>query len=148
MCRSPIVSLSSPANGATYTFPGSFPVTATVNNLGQPHHPGELLRQQYLFQTVTTAPYSVPTRHHSGTYTFRQPPPKLITARGPGFQPVSVTVNPPIPKLQVEWAQRPIRRISTELVDIARTRPASDRKEDWRRGAYGQITTTAANATS
>src|SRR5258706_10355626 len=34
-CDRPLVSITSPANGATYTLPTSFPVTATVDNQGQ-----------------------------------------------------------------------------------------------------------------
>src|SRR5258706_3025656 len=35
ICFHPFVSMTSPANGATYTLPASFPVTATVDNSGQ-----------------------------------------------------------------------------------------------------------------
>src|SRR6267143_1865109 len=56
ICHAPLVSLSSPANGATYTLPTSFPVTATVNNFDQPITQVNFFVNNTIFQTVTTAP--------------------------------------------------------------------------------------------
>ncbi len=72
ICTAPTVSITSPANGATYTLPTSFPVTATVDNAGQSITQVDFYVNGTVFQTVTTAPYSVTyTPPAPGTYTFR-----------------------------------------------------------------------------
>src|SRR5882672_313068 len=71
-CRAPSVSITSPVNGATYTVPVSISVTATVSNTGQPITQVDFYVNNTLFQTVTTAPYSVTyTPSAPGTYTFK-----------------------------------------------------------------------------
>src|SRR5882724_1842489 len=72
VCEAPVVSITSPANGATYTSPASFPVTATVDNGGQSITRVDFYVNGTVFQTGTTAPYSVTyTPPAPGTYTFR-----------------------------------------------------------------------------
>jgi len=72
LCFAPSVSINPPANGATYALPGSVPVTATVSNSGQPITQVAFYVNNTLFQTVSTAPYSVTyTPPTGGTYTFQ-----------------------------------------------------------------------------
>jgi len=71
-CIAPTVSLTSPANGATYVFPASIPVTAAVDNQGQPITKVDFYVNNTLFRTVTAAPYSVIyTPSAPGAYTFK-----------------------------------------------------------------------------
>src|SRR5882762_1260470 len=74
-CFPPSVSINSPANGATYTLPGSVPVTATVTN--DPDGLSTISQVAFyvnntLFQTLTPASYSATyTPPAGGTYTFK-----------------------------------------------------------------------------
>src|SRR5438128_853477 len=71
-CGAPSVSLTAPANGATYPLAASFSVMATVDNDGQPVTKVDFYVNNTVFQTVTTAPYSATyTPATPGTYTFK-----------------------------------------------------------------------------
>src|SRR5882724_4926202 len=53
VCTAPTVSITSPANGAIYAFPVSFPVTATVDNAGQSIGQVAFYANGAVFQIVT-----------------------------------------------------------------------------------------------
>src|SRR5713226_9733992 len=97
VCWLPSVAITSPANGASYTLPASFPVTATVDNQGQPITQVAFYVNGVVFQTVTTAPYSVTyTPPAPGTYTFKAAATETNQGTRTGFSNlVSVTANVP-----------------------------------------------------
>src|ERR1041385_6203306 len=71
-CQAPSVSLTAPANGATYPLAASFSVMATVDNGGQPVTKVDFYVNNTVFRTLTAGPYSVTyTPAIPGTYTFK-----------------------------------------------------------------------------
>jgi len=95
VCDAPFVSITSPANGARYTLPVSFPVTATVDNGGQAIAKVDFYVNGTVFQTFTTAPYSATyTPTTPGTYWFSAVATEINHGTRTGYSSaVSVTVN-------------------------------------------------------
>jgi len=128
-CAAPSVSITSPANGATYVFPVSISVTATVDNTGQPITKVDFYVNNAFFQTVTTAPYSVTyTPPAAGTYAFKA----IVTEVNHGTRTrtssvVSVTVNPGSGSPPAVSITNPANNtVFTAPVNITLTATASD----------------------
>jgi RHS repeat-associated protein len=153
VCEAPAVSITSPANGATYTFPVSFPVTATVDNAGQSISQVAFYVNGAVFQTVTTAPYSVTyTPPTPGTYTFKATATETNHGTRTGTSTaVSVNVNAPLPEapsgLGAAAADATHINLSWSDNSAYETGFKIERKIG-AGGTYGQIATAAANATS
>jgi len=153
MCHAPAVSLSSPANGATYASPGSFPLTASVNNQGQEASIVQVafFVNNTLFQTVTTAPYSVTyTPPAGGTYTFKATATETNhgTRTGTSSQSsVTVVTLPNAPSAL--GAVMNVAQIDLSWMDNSNNETGFKiERKTGAGGTYSQIATVAANVTT
>src|SRR6266571_8366812 len=155
ICFPPGVSITSPANGATYTLPGSVPVTATVAN--DPDGLTTITQVAFyvnntLFQTVTTAPYSVTyTPPAGGTYTFQARATEVNQGARTGVssQPAVTVVALPNAPSALGAVIATVAQIDLSWTD------GSDNETGFKierkagaGGTYSQIATVAANVTS